>query len=570
MARTLRRRFRRPPPAAVPAPDRLAAIVAASPDLVTTSRLDGRLVDANPAAVEFYGIDEPRTFRLGRRLPGWAVDRYVHDALPALQEKGTWTGELVHTREDGELVPLSCVLVAHRDEEGEIELISAISRDVRERRALEERLRHQATHDDLTGLPNRTLLLDRLEVALARAARLPTGVAVLLCDVDRFQVINESLGHGSGDELLRTVAHRLAQSVRPGDTVARFGADAFVLLCADLASPRDAVALSSRVQAAVREPITIGDTEVVVTLSVGIAYDEQGVSRPNALVQDASAAMYRAKARGRDRAEVFDEALRREALDRLAVESGLRRAVDDGRLHVHYQPVIELRDGRVSGFEALMRWDHPEEGLLLPGSFVAVAEETGLIVPLGRWLFAEACRQTLVWRQARPGAADLSVYVNFSARQLAHPAVVADVAAVLADTGIEPAAVHIEVTEHTLLDDESRAVDQLSGLKDLGVNIVIDDFGTGYSSLTYLRRFPVDLLKVDRSFVAGVARPGGDAAIVQGVVDLAHRLGLGAVAEGVEAPEQVVALRDLGCERAQGFHLGRPAPAPAAFPAAAS
>ncbi len=298
-----------------------------------------------------------------------------------------------------------------------------------------------------------------------------------------------------------------------------------------------------------------------MTLSIGIAYDESGVSRPDALVRDADAAMYRAKSSGRDRAEVFDDALRRRAMDRLDIESGLRRAVDEGRLVVHYQPVIDLRDDQVSGFEALMRWEHPERGLLAPAEFMEVAEETGLIVPLGRHLFAEACRQTVAWQQG-PACGDLGVYVNFSAAQLRHEAVVQDVAVVLDDTGIDPACVQVEVTEHVLLDDEDVAVSQIAALKDLGVKIVIDDFGTGYSSLAYLRRFPVDLLKVDRSFVSGVNGGTGDAAIVRGVIDLAHRLGLTAVAEGVESADQVATLRDLGCERAQGYLLGRPAPAP--------
>ncbi len=564
------KRARRPPPVGSDAAaghdlEHLAVVLGAAPDLVTTVDRAGRLLYANAAAARFFGLEADPVARDASSPtwgpPGWAVECYQSEAVPALRSTGHWAGELALQHGDDE-IPFSCVLVAHRGTDGRIERVSAISRDLSEARRFEEHLRHHATHDELTGLPNRTLLMDRLEVALARTVRLDSGVAVLCCDIDRFTIINDGLGSGGGDELLQEVAGRLAHSVRPGDTVARFSGDEFVLLCSDLSSPRDAVVLSARVRDAVREPIVVGGNEVVVTMSIGIAYDEHGDNGPDVLVRDADAAMYRAKARGRDRAEVFDDALRRRALDRLDTEAGLRRAIEDGRLVVHYQPVIDLRDDRVSGFEALMRWDHPERGLLGPDEFMEVAEETGLIVPLGRHLFAEACRQTVAWQQAHGGSEDLVLFVNFSAAQLRHDGVVGDVALVLEESGIEPGCVQVELTEHALLGHEDAAVGQIAALKDLGLKIVIDDFGTGYSSLSYLQRFPVDLLKVDRSFVAGLTEGNGDAAIVRGVIDLAHRLGLTAVAEGVESRAQVETLRALGCEQAQGFLLGRPATGP--------
>jgi diguanylate cyclase (GGDEF)-like protein len=561
------KRARRPPPVGnEPLPARelehLTLLLASAPDLVTTVDRAGRLRYANATAKAFFDLTDGQDGCGGDGAPWrpapWAVERYQSEAVPALRSTGRWEGELALQHGDDE-IPLSCVLVAHRGDDGRIEMVSAISRDLSEVRRFEEHLRHHATHDELTGLPNRTLLMDRLAIALARTVRLDSGVAVLCCDIDRFTLVNDALGPGGGDELLQEVATRLAHSVRPGDTVARFSGDEFVLLCSDLSSPRDAVVLSERVRAAVREPITVDGNELVITMSIGIAYDEDGGNAPDVLVRDADAAMYRAKARGRDRAEVFDDALRRRALDRLDTEAGLRRAIDEGRVVVHYQPVIDLRDDSVSGFEALMRWDHPERGLLGPDEFMEVAEETGLIVPLGQHVFAEACRQTVAWQNAHGGRAELGLFVNFSAAQLRHEGVVDDVAAVLEETGIEPACVQVELTEHALLGHEDVAVSQIVVLKELGLKIVIDDFGTGYSSLSYLQRFPVDLLKVDRSFVAGVTEGNGDAAIVRGVIDLAHRLGLTAVAEGVESRAQVETLRALGCEQAQGFLLGRPA-----------
>jgi len=444
--------------------------------------------------------------------------------------------------------------VAHRDADGRVGRVTAITRE-----RVADAPADTPGRDELTGLADRGVFLDGLATALDGAGDAHRGVAVLSCDLDGFRVVNEGLGAAAGDEVLRRVAERMAASVLPHDLVARFGTDEFAVLCTGLTSPREAVARSERIQTAVRRPLAVAGSEVVPTLSVGIAYDDRGASRPEALVRDAEAARLRAKARGRDRAEVFDDDQRRRALTRLDTEAGLRRAVAEGRVVVHYQPVIDLRDDRVTGFEALMRWEHPERGLLAPGDFMTVAEDTGLIVELGRHLFTTACHQAVAWQQHHDER--LAIFVNFSASQLRHPTVVDDVRLVLTETGIDPTRVQIELTEHALLHDEDAAGARVAALKDLGLRIAIDDFGTGYSSLSYLQRFPVDLLKVDRSFVAGVARDGDDAAIVRGVIELAHRLGLDSVAEGVETPDQVNTLRALGCERAQGYLLGRPADA---------
>jgi diguanylate cyclase (GGDEF)-like protein/PAS domain S-box-containing protein len=430
-------------------------------------------------------------------------------------------------------------------------------RDITQRKEMEATLTHQALHDALTGLPNRVLLLDRLGVALERFRRAGAACAVLFCDLDRFKVVNDSDGHQVGDRLLVECARRLGHVLRDGDTVARFGGDEFVVLCADLTDPGDAVAVAERIAEALRAPFVVDGREFFVSTSIGIAYPDMG-SHPDALLRDADAAMYRAKERGRAGHAVFEPEMRATALRRAELERSLRRAVDQGELRVHYQPIVELADGRTVGAEALLRWQHPERGLVGPLEFVSLAEDTGLIHPIGRWVVAQACGQLRTWNADGLLTPGFRLSVNLSLRELAQPDFVEGVAAALGASGVPPATLCFEVTESALADDAGGAVRVLRALRDLGVGLAIDDFGTGYSALSHLKRFPFDTIKLDRSFVDGLGRDAEDEAIVAAILGIARALRLSVVAEGIETPEQVVALLGHGVATGQGFHFSVP------------
>ncbi len=432
--------------------------------------------------------------------------------------------------------------------------------DITERKALEERLAHQAFHDALTGLPNRPLFRDRLAHALANGARGRAVVGVLLIDLDGFKHINDSLGHAAGDRLLVAFARRLPGCcLRPGDTLARLGGDEFVVLLA----PADDVGAPARVAAriascdALRAPYTIDGHEVFVRVSIGVAAGRAGAVEAADLLRDADTALYRAKAAGLGGYAVFDPAMNAVAVARVALESDLRHAIARGDVTLHYQPLIALEDGRVARVEALARWSHPARGPVPPTIFVPLAEETGLIVPLGRLVLAAACRQARAW-QARHGARAPVVCVNLSAREFADPGLVAAVAAALRGAVLAPAGLELEITEGVLMGDAPGTLATLAQLRELGVGLAIDDFGTGYSSLAYLKRFPVDTLKIDRALVEGLEPGGDDTAIVEAIIGLAHALGLAVVAEGVETAAQARAVWALGATFGQGYHFARP------------
>jgi diguanylate cyclase (GGDEF)-like protein/PAS domain S-box-containing protein len=444
-----------------------------------------------------------------------------------------------------------------RDWTGEVSGTASIGADVTDRRRAEEQLQHDAFHDALTGLPNRALFIDRLQAALARLqGAMARGhhkgmFAVVFLDVDRFKLVNDSLGHSVGDRLLVELSSALKTAVRPGDTVARLGGDEFTILLEDMEQREEAIAVAERIQSVLREPLTLAGHEVFATVSMGIALSAPSYRRAEDLLRDADTAMYHAKALGKSRHQVFDSSMHARARKLLQLEHDLRRAIDRREFRVHYQPIVRVADRRIAGFEALARWQHPERGLVAPSEFIHLAEETGLVVPLGRAVLEEACRQAVAWQTS--SGEDLTVSVNLSVKQFSQPDLVENVDGALRVSGLPARLLKLEVTESMVMENTDGAIAMLRRLKALGVHIVIDDFGTGYSSLSYLLRLPADTLKIDRSFVSGTGDAGRNVNIVRTVVGLAYSLGLDVVAEGVETEQQMALLADLGCPLAQGF-----------------
>jgi diguanylate cyclase (GGDEF)-like protein len=423
----------------------------------------------------------------------------------------------------------------------------------------------QALTDPLTGLPNRALLTDRLSRALARlparvSQAIDSRVLVLMVDVDNFKLVNDSLGHGVGDQILCAVAGRLKAAVGPSHTVARFGGGSFAVVCEQLSS-HDGATLPGRLLAAARGPVRLGEHDVPVSVSIGVAVTSDGQCQPETLLSDADAALHRAKEQGRGRVDVFDEGLRRRAAARLELEAQLHRAVEHGELRLYYQPIVELLGERIVGCEALVRWAHPARGLIPPRDLIAVAEESGLINPIWAWNVRNSCEQLAKWDASThspshrngPQVDRFTVALNLSGRQIRQPRLVEELVAILDETGVDPTGLCIEITESSLMEDTTEVAAILGQLHELGIRLAVDDFGTGYASLLYLRRFPVDVLKLDRRFVAGLGQNGEDAAIVRATIGLASELGLDAHATGVENAQQLALLRSMGCHFAQGY-----------------
>ncbi|MDP8970247.1 MAG: EAL domain-containing protein [Actinomycetota bacterium] len=483
-------------------------------------------------------VEVLRRFRSGVARTHEAEQRYLH-----ARGQAVW----VHT---------SASVV--RDTQGHPLYAIVQVQDVTARKEAEARLRELALFDPLTGLPNRTLLTDRLSLAMGRARRQQTLVGALFIDLDRFKEVNDGLGHHVGDRLLGLVAERLTGVLRPNDTAARLGGDEFVVLCEDLVAPDDAVTVAVRIAAALDRPFVLDGRELVVTASVGVA-TSGGHDSPDELLRRADAAMYRAKERGRAHHEVFSDLLERQAMARIETSRALRSALDSGGLRLHYQPTVDLRSNAIVGVEGLLRWQH-QHGILGPAAFLEVAEETGLIVPIGAWVLTQACRQAAVWQRQRPDGSPLTVWVNLSARQAAATDLTELVTKALADSGLEPHLLGLELTETAPFSAGSSTLQEFRQHKELGVRLAIDDFGIGYASMTYLKEFPVDYLKIDRSFVQGVTVSARDAAIVEALIRLGASLGLGVVARVVETAEQLDWLGSLGCDMAQGYYLYRPGP----------
>jgi diguanylate cyclase (GGDEF)-like protein/PAS domain S-box-containing protein len=540
---------------------RFSSLVQNSSDLITVLDSDATVIYQSPSI---------------EHVLGYTPEEVIGTRFDALLQPGE-EGRLLHLLADGAAFAggateaLECSL-RHRDgsvrqfevlhtnllHDDAVKGIVLNSRDVSERKAFEEQLAHQAFHDPVTDLANRALFAERVRHAVARARREHMGLAVIFLDLDDFKTINDSLGHAAGDQVLREVAQRLDANIRTSDTAARFGGDEFAILMEDIESAQDAADTAERILNALSVPMCVDQTDLLVRCSIGISVaQEEAPSDADELTRNADAAMYIAKRDGKGGYRLFEPAMHEGVLQRLELRADLQRAMTTGQLELHYQPVVRLHDGSVSGVEALLRWRHPERGLIPPDQFIPLAEEMGLIVPIGRWVLREGCAQAVAMRRKLPDHTLLSMSINLSVKQLQHSDIVADVRDALDQSGLEPGGLTLEITESVMIADTDLAVERLEQLKALGVRLAMDDFGTGYSSLSYLSRLPVDILKMDRSFL----RPGASVAeseLATAVVGLGKTLNLEVVAEGIELDEQWTALRNLDCELGQGFLFARP------------
>jgi diguanylate cyclase (GGDEF)-like protein/PAS domain S-box-containing protein len=521
---------------------------------------DGHYLDANPALAHIYGFDSPRELisslrDIGRQL--YVDPQRREEFMRIVRARGSVSGfESQVYRRNGDVIWISENARAVFDEEGVLQSYEGTVEDVTDRKLYQSRIEQQANYDTLTGLANRSLLQDRLEQALLSANSYSTRVAVAFVDLDRFKYINDSLGHHVGDELLRTMADRLESCVRDCDTVARLGGDEFVVLITGQTGTDLVRHTVERMLAVVSQPWITEHGEFTVSCSIGVALYPSDGADAQTLLKHADSAMYRAKESGRNNFQFFTRELNALMIERVAMESSLRRALERDQFMLEYQPRVDLCSGRIIGAEALIRWQLPEQGIIQPGRFIPLAEETGLIVPIGKWVLKAACAQNKAWQDA--GLEPIVVSVNVSARQFRQDNLLRTISEVLEETRLDAQYLEIELTESMVMHDAAQLVAMLGELKRLGVQISVDDFGTGYSSLSYLKRFPVDRLKVDRSFVEHLATDADDAAIVRAIITLGHNLGLKVVAEGVELPEQLDFLKLNHCDEAQGFIYCRP------------
>jgi diguanylate cyclase (GGDEF)-like protein/PAS domain S-box-containing protein len=538
---------------------KLAALVEHASDIMCVIHKDGRVRYASPAFLPVLGyapgdIEGTSVLNLVHIDDALIAREAVRDVLDSAGLVKSLDVRVQHA--DGSWRHLEVVATNLVDNTA-VNGVVLNARDVTDRVHAAARLRERAFHDELTGLPNRALMLERLRDSLHRAAGRKRLVGVLFLDLDRFKIVNDSLGHAAGDDLLREVARRIRETVRPDDTVARLGGDEFVVIMSDMARRTDASLAARRLRKAISEPIRLGRDTAVVTTSVGITVAE-GPESPEDLLRDSDTALYRAKERGRDRAHVFDDRLRDRAVRRLSVEQQLRRALDSGAFEVHYQPVVRVFDRRVVGGEALLRMPTPE-GLVYPGQFIEIAEEAGLMTQLGATVFSMVCRDLARWTD--PVATALSIGVNVSARQLSDTGFAQFILDELSANGLTTSRIYLELTEGSLVENRPQTGRTLRHLHDAGVGFALDDFGTGFSSLAYLKRFPIDVLKIDRTFTDGLGIDENDTAIVRATIALAHSLGIRVVAEGVETHTQLELLQELGCDTVQGYLVGRPVPA---------
>ncbi len=563
---------------------RTREIVAEIPQLEDEIFLLETLMDNVPDGIyfkdrasRFTRINQCQAVRFGIACPAHAIgltdfdfftDEHASQALRDEQEIIRTGRPLVNVEEKetlttGEIRWVSTTKLPLRDRQGTIVGTCGISRDITERKKVEEQLQHRAFYDPLTDLPNRALFLDRLQHLFHRSRRALGSplFAVLYLDLDRFKAINDSLGHQAGDELLIGAARRLERCLRPGDTLARLGGDEFTVLIDDVRSEADATGVAERIHQELAGPLEVSGNEVFTSVSVGIALSSAGYRCPEDMLRDADTAMYRAKAGGGACHQIFAGHMHQRAVSALKLETDLRRAIERQEIVPFYQPIVDLDTGAVVGFEALARWRHPSRGMVSPDLFIPVAEETGLIGAIGERMLAEACRQARAWQRMHPHWSTLGISVNVSGRQLSQGGVAADVERVLGATGLDPGCLTLEITESAFMHNLGAGAGVVQRLHEMSVGLHLDDFGTGYSSLAYLHSFPVQALKVDRSFVNRMDRGPQQSAIVTAIVSLAHNLGMEVVAEGIETRAQVEALRALRCRRGQGFLFSKPLPA---------
>ena len=539
--------------------NRLRTLIDAGPECIKLLDAHGIVKHMNAAGLDMLACDAPQEI-IGHSFYRFVVPDYQAEYSGFIRrvlqgERGTLEFEVIGCKGTRRWMNMHAVPI--KLENGAPHVLS-ITRDITEQRRSEERIQYMAFFDTLTGLPNRVLLHDRLERALFEADRQGHQVAVLFLDLDRFKNVNDSLGHASGDLLLKAVAERLNDLVRHGDTVARLGGDEITIVLSTITRDDDIDLVADKIQSAFQKPFLIEGQELFITASLGVAVYPRDGKDVQELLRNADAAMYRAKDLGRDTIQIYSAELTEKVSRSLALENALRQALEREQLRVHYQPVINLRTGRVVATEALLRWEHPELGMMLPNQFVPLAEETGLIVPIGNWVLNEACRQAREWQSAGLPACRISI--NVSARQTRDPDLLDVVKAALSDSGIGADCLSLELTETDLMQTKGVVVQTLQHLAAMGVELQVDDFGTGYSSLTYLRRFPVHALKIDRAFVMGLHDDPGDAAITRAIINLAHSLNLAVVAEGVENDEQLRFVSRYRCETAQGNLFSPPLP----------
>jgi diguanylate cyclase (GGDEF)-like protein/PAS domain S-box-containing protein len=519
---------------------------------------EGRILSVNPAFCRISGYTSEQV--LGRKpslLQSGQYDRAFYQAMwGRLTESGHWSGEIWNRSRDGRIYPEWLSISASCDADGKVRHYVGVFSDISERKRAESQIRHLAEHDALTELPNRVLLLDRLEQALHKAQRSGTLVGLLFIDLDHFKNINDTLGHEIGDELLRHVSQRIQLALRASDTISRTGGDEFTVLLPDLNEPGDSERVTQTILASLARPVWLSDHEIVVSASIGISIYPGDGETAQRLIQCADIAMYHSKDHGRNTYSFYTSDMNVRVSERMLLEHRMRQALERGEFVLHYQPQVSAADGEIRGLEALARWQHPEIGMISPARFIPVAEDSGLILRLGDWVLREACRQMRQWFDA--GLPRMTIAVNISAIQFREANFVASVRAALRDTGLPPELLELEITESVMMNHVEQTMGCLRELKDIGVRFSIDDFGTGYSSLTYLKRFPIDKLKIDQSFVRGVVVDPQDASIVRTIIALADSLNLTTIAEGVESAEVCDALFDLGCGEIQGYLFARP------------